>query len=115
MRILSLFIILFFPLLMSAQIEYRVSGKSLIDLQKEIPDEVVFKSTRIIPTHRALPIATEKVLLPQNVMNLSSYYWKELGFFCKVELKMEQRTHFPVKFRLGTVEYVDRLEGKLSY
>ena len=34
------------------------------------------------------------------------------AFFCRLELKIEQATSFPVKFRLGNVEYVDRLEGK---
>ncbi len=35
-----------------------------------------------------------------------------LAFFCRLELKIEKTTKFPVKFRLGDVEYVDRLEGK---
>lgn len=34
------------------------------------------------------------------------------AFFCRLELKIENTTKFPIKFRLGDVEYVDRLEGK---
>ncbi len=40
------------------------------------------------------------------------YTFNNLAFFCKVEVKLEKATKFPVKFRLGDVNYVDRLEGK---
>lgn len=36
----------------------------------------------------------------------------ELGLFCKWEIEIEKTVAFPVKFRLGEVHYVDRLEGK---
>ena len=35
-----------------------------------------------------------------------------LPFFCKIEYKMGLNNKFPVKFRLGDVQYVDELEGK---
>lgn len=34
----------------------------------------------------------------------------ELPFFCKIEHKMGRRMAVPLKFRLGSVEYVDQLE-----
>ncbi|MDX1478460.1 MAG: hypothetical protein R3301_12190 [Saprospiraceae bacterium] len=34
------------------------------------------------------------------------------GMFCKIELKLEQVSGIAPRFRLGSVEYVDRLEGK---
>lgn len=40
------------------------------------------------------------------------YNYHNLAFFCKVEVKLEKATKFPVKFRLGDVDYVDQLEGK---
>lgn len=41
-----------------------------------------------------------------------AYHYDNLAFFCKVEVDLEKASKFPIKFRLGDVEYVDRLEGK---
>ena len=42
----------------------------------------------------------------------SAYSYDHLGFFCKVEVELERTVQLPVKFRLGSVDYVDYLEGK---
>lgn len=39
-----------------------------------------------------------------------AYNYKSLAFFCKVEVKMEQKFKTPIKFRLGSVNYTDYLE-----
>ncbi|MBY0482193.1 MAG: hypothetical protein K2Q21_12610 [Chitinophagaceae bacterium] len=44
----------------------------------------------------------------------SDLYTKHLAFFCKKELQLEKLTKIPMKFRLGNIEYVDKLEGKNS-
>lgn len=43
-----------------------------------------------------------------------SYCYRDLAFFCKVEVQLEKASKIPVKFRLGDVQYVDWLEGKGS-
>ncbi len=44
---------------------------------------------------------------------LHKYYsYDDLAFFCKIEVQLENAVKFPVKFRLGSVDYVDYLEGK---
>ncbi|MCB9287934.1 MAG: hypothetical protein H6560_11505 [Lewinellaceae bacterium] len=43
----------------------------------------------------------------------SAYSYDELGVFCKWEVQMEKAARMPVKFRLGEVQYVERMEGKL--
>ena len=42
----------------------------------------------------------------------ASYYTSTLGFFCQKELQLEKAIKFPVKFRLGSVAYTDKMEGK---
>jgi len=37
---------------------------------------------------------------------------EELPFFCKIEHQWGKKMTIPFKFRLGSVEYVDWLEGK---
>lgn len=41
-----------------------------------------------------------------------AYNYHLLGAFCKIDVQLEKVTQIPVKFRLGTVNYVDKLEGK---
>jgi len=42
------------------------------------------------------------------------YKWaaEDLPFFCRIEHHLDKKTRTPFKFRLGSVEYVDWLEGK---
>lgn len=39
-------------------------------------------------------------------------YHPTLGKFCVLENKIAKKTRFPVKMRLGSVDYVDKLENK---
>jgi hypothetical protein len=45
-------------------------------------------------------------LLPED------YYSKNLSFFCRKELQIEKITKVPLRFRLGSLEQVNQLEGK---
>lgn len=40
------------------------------------------------------------------------HYSKNLSFFCKKELQLEKLTKVSLKIRIGSLDDVDRLEGK---
>ena len=44
----------------------------------------------------------------------SKFYVNNLGFFCRQELKLQAVTRLPLKFRLGSLEYNDWMEGKIN-
>lgn len=45
-------------------------------------------------------------LLPED------YYSTHIGFFCRKELQLEKLTKIPFRLRLGSLDYVNTLEGK---
>lgn len=42
----------------------------------------------------------------------SNVYDNHFGFFCKVEVKLDKVSKVPMRFRLGSMNYVNGLEGK---
>ncbi len=40
------------------------------------------------------------------------FYAKQLGFFCRQEIEMDKAVKIPFRFRLGSVEQCNWLEGK---
>ncbi len=49
--------------------------------------------------------------MPFSIIN-PNFYTQNFGFFCKQELHFENVTKIPLKFRLGSVQQCDWLEGK---
>jgi len=55
---------------------------------------------------------TFKLMRKEQQQMPAAYAYKDLAFFCKIEVQLEKAVKLPVKFRLGSVDYVDYLEGK---
>lgn len=86
-----------------------------------------FLTAAAVKGQKALPPLTGKTVLtaPYTMAGIKNYkyitpgmmvspsfYSCNLAFFCRQELKFEKAIKVPLKFRLGSVQYVDYLEGK---
>jgi hypothetical protein len=62
-----------------------------------------------------LPVYTNFALIKQPVLPNQlpgNFYATQLPFFCTKELQVQKVVGIPIKFRVGSVEYCDKLEGK---
>ena len=61
------------------------------------------------PVNRSVPLNAQDV---EKIILNPRFYVNNLGFFCRQELKLQAVTSLPLVFRLGSVQYCDRMEGK---
>jgi hypothetical protein len=86
------------------------AGKTLAELR-----EAVFSEARpaflLAPPRQSRPFQI-KDSTARPYPTLPRWSADDLPFFCKIEHKWGKKLPIPLKFRLGSVEYVDWLEGK---
>ncbi len=73
---------------------------------------------RLTPLHLRIPVerhATAKVPQQSALVVLPGWSVCDLPIFCKVEYQMAKHLPIPIQFRLGSVDYVNRLECKPGY
>jgi hypothetical protein len=51
------------------------------------------------------------LVAPKKILT-DNYYYNSIGFFCQKELQLEKAIRLPVRIRLGSVTYTDKMEGK---
>jgi len=64
-----------------------------------------------VMTYKNSHITTRDFFLRSNFLD-RQFYTDHPGFFCKKEIQLEKITSVPFRFRLGSLDYVNRLEGK---
>ncbi|MEY2647282.1 MAG: hypothetical protein RL158_1258 [Bacteroidota bacterium] len=62
-------------------------------------------------TKDTLPPTFNKYTMGVSLKVPTNYYTKTTGFFCNTERAIQKQTKVAVKFRLGSVEQTQRLEG----
>ena len=89
------------------------AGKNLHELRQAVYAGTLPKNRDRLfrqPLARIQPEQGSGVRPSKSRIFLPKWASDELPFFCKIEHKMGRRMAVPLKFRLGSVEYVDRLE-----
>ena len=102
----------------NAQSYTPIEGKSIMSLRYEEPHQnTVSLKTKAFTRSLLTPFFLEENSFESFTKPMaipSAYKYDELGMFCKWEVQMEKAAKIPVKFRLGEVQYVERMEGKLK-
>jgi len=87
-------------------------GKSIAELRAAVAAPVL-PFLRLKEDESTLELNPPISIVPlQSSIFLPQWTAEELPFFCKIEHRWGKKSRVPLKFRLGSVEYVDRLEGK---
>ena len=91
---------------LASQVNAQTTRFSLIDEQTP-PLFSDSTQTQITPPPLQNPFNTSHISpIPK------AYCYEDLAIFCKLEVQLEKTLKFPVKIRLGEVNYVEMLEGK---
>ena len=79
--------------------------------------KTIFLSTCILSFNSLYPLK-DSTSFKNNYFRISAetkiapnFYTKQTGFFCNQERALEKKTKLAIKFRLGSLEHTQKLEG----
>ncbi|MBL7808368.1 MAG: hypothetical protein JNN28_11150 [Saprospiraceae bacterium] len=97
---------------LQAQCNNFSEGKDLYQLQLAIKTAKWSKAEIYHNIHKPNYTQPKSGYHPVSVLFLPKWSADNLPYFCRIEHNWAKHHHIPLKFRLGSVEYVDWLEGK---
>ncbi|MDN3658211.1 hypothetical protein QWZ08_21340 [Ferruginibacter paludis] len=86
-----------------------IYSQVLVPVKTPLP--VAKMASNVVPAVLSINPLLRQVGSPKPFLS-PGYYASQLGFFCKQEIKLEKTAKIPFKFRLGSVDDCDRMEGK---
>jgi len=107
-----LFLAFFYAFKLSAQCTDLSDGPSLFQLKQSLSAKQIKREGEYKANLGASQQIPELPTTPVSIMTIPKWSAESLPFFCKIEHKWAKKHRIPMKFRLGSVEYVDWLEGK---
>lgn len=111
MRFLTICLFTFLFVCISKKSICQAEIKKIFLLQRNLQQNSFKELLKIQENKKVIKINQPILQNPNAISN--NYYYNNVGFFCKQEIKLEKIISFPVAFRLGSLEYCNKIEGKL--
>ncbi|MFT3678139.1 MAG: hypothetical protein QM781_19760 [Chitinophagaceae bacterium] len=114
-RIFWVVVVLFFPFNREIFAQQKVVEKNFLfpSFLSASDSRHLFCARPPLPTFPAKKIIVVPSFFQRPIQPVApSFYVNNLSFICRQEWQFQKNTGIPLRIRLGSLEYVDRLEGK---